>query len=89
MSAEQMLTTQRLYMKRHLMGPCRPGPGSTGKTLEERAWWLLAVSLLSVPTMDVVSCGLSSPLDLGPGISLEGNDAKAKTPVLWLPHAKS
>ena len=64
MSAEQMLTTPRLYMKRHLMGPCRPGPGSTGKTLEERAWWLLAVSLLSVPTMDVVSCGLSSPLDL-------------------------
>ena len=27
--------------------------------------------------------------EVSPGISLEGNDAKAKTPVLWLPHAKS
>ena len=27
--------------------------------------------------------------EISPGISLEGNDAKAKTPVLWLPHAKS
>ena len=27
--------------------------------------------------------------EISPGISLEGNDAKAETPVLWPPHAKS
>ena len=43
---------------------------------------------------------LESPLDLrtsnqsilkeiNPGISLEGNDAKAEAPVFWPPHAKS
>ena len=35
---------------------------------------------------------LESALDykeISPGISLEGNGAKAETPVLWPPHAKS
>ena len=27
--------------------------------------------------------------EINPGISLEGNDAKAETPVLWPPHVKS
>ena len=27
--------------------------------------------------------------EISPGCSLEGNDAKAETPVLWPPHAKS
>ena len=27
--------------------------------------------------------------EISPGISLEGNDAKAETPVLWPPHVKS
>ena len=27
--------------------------------------------------------------EISPGNSLEGNDAKAETPVLWPPHAKS
>ena len=27
--------------------------------------------------------------EISPGISLEGNDAKVETPVLWPPHAKS
>ena len=51
------------------MDPCRPGPGSTGQDAGEAGIVAsgcrqLAVSLFSVPTMDVVSCGLSSPLDL-------------------------
>ena len=27
--------------------------------------------------------------EISPGISLEGNDAKAETPILWPPHVKS
>ena len=30
-----------------------------------------------------------SILKISPGISLEGNDAKAETPGLWPPHSKS
>ena len=32
---------------------------------------------------------LSILKEISPGISLEGNDAEAETPVLWPPHAKS
>ena len=34
-------------------------------------------------------CNQSILKEISPGLSLEGNDAKAQTPILWPPHAKS
>ena len=50
-------------------------------------WWCWR-RLLRVPWTARTS-NQSILKEINPGISLEVNDAKAETPVLWLPHAKS